>query len=248
MTRKTSTPPRSRDFLPVPVRPRQDGWTPERQVAFIETLAATANVEAAAKAAGMGRASAYALRARPDASAFREAWSIALDYAVHQLAEAALDRAINGVATPVFFQGEQIGERRYYDEKLAMFLLRLRDPQRFGRWREDRVPLAHPDAPAIRLQAALNEVENAAHATEAGEPPARSRPVPTGILLTARHAQALDDALIDRVVEQQENDSGVETEESEALTAELLRRIAALKRRQAQQAATAAEPDTEGGM
>ncbi len=52
---------------------------------------------------------------------------MALDYAVHRLSEAAFSRAMNGVTTPVFFQGEQIGERRRYDERLTQFLLRHRD-------------------------------------------------------------------------------------------------------------------------
>ena len=122
-------------FTPAPSRRREDGWTAERQVAFVEALAATANVQAACKAVGMSASSAYELRARPGATSFREAWQIALDYAVHRLGEAALDRALNGTAQPVFFQGEQIGERRRYDERLTMFVLRLRDPERFGGWR-----------------------------------------------------------------------------------------------------------------
>ncbi len=75
----------------------------------------------------MSPSSAYALRRRADAGAFRDAWEFALDYAVHRLSEAAFARAMNGVATPIFFQGEQIGERRRYDERLTQFLLRHRD-------------------------------------------------------------------------------------------------------------------------
>ena len=75
----------------------------------------------------MSPSSAYALRRRADARAFREAWDVALEYAYHRLSEAAFGRAMNGVATPVFFQGEQIGERRRYDERLTQFLLRHRD-------------------------------------------------------------------------------------------------------------------------
>ena len=49
-----------------------------------------------------------------------------------RLRDAAQSRAVNGVARPVFYKGEQIGERRYYDERLTMFILRLR----FGSWRD----------------------------------------------------------------------------------------------------------------
>lgn len=123
-------------FEPAPLRPRHDGWTPARQRAFIEALAQTACVEEAANYVGLSRASAYALRRRAGAESFRDAWDAALDLGVAQLAEAALSRALHGVATPVFYQGEQIGERRRFDEKLTMFLLRYRDPRRYGAWND----------------------------------------------------------------------------------------------------------------
>ncbi|MCB1719955.1 MAG: hypothetical protein KDK05_32950, partial [Candidatus Competibacteraceae bacterium] len=44
--------------------PRHDGWTPARQAAFLRELAASHCVSAAARAVGMSRQSAYALRAR----------------------------------------------------------------------------------------------------------------------------------------------------------------------------------------
>jgi hypothetical protein len=34
-------------FQPVPVRPRHDGWTAERQIAFVEKLADSGSVSAA---------------------------------------------------------------------------------------------------------------------------------------------------------------------------------------------------------
>src|SRR3954447_11364488 len=61
-------------FTPVPLRYRHDGWTAQRQVAFLKALAATSCVADACKAVGMSRDSAYDLRARPSAIAFRAAW------------------------------------------------------------------------------------------------------------------------------------------------------------------------------
>ncbi|HYG47975.1 MAG TPA: hypothetical protein VD846_08535 [Allosphingosinicella sp.] len=52
-------------FVPVPVKPRSDGWTPARQLAFILRLALLGGVAAAAKAVGMSRESAYRLRGHP---------------------------------------------------------------------------------------------------------------------------------------------------------------------------------------
>ena len=68
------------------------------------------------------------------------AWDAALDNAMHRLEEAALSRAIHGVARPIFYHGEQVGEWREYDERLAMFLLRYRRRHRFTE------PFAQPEA------------------------------------------------------------------------------------------------------
>ena len=59
-------------------RPRHDGWTVERQMAFIRMLHATGCVTRAAAAAGMSREGAYRLRARADHCAFAGAWDLAL--------------------------------------------------------------------------------------------------------------------------------------------------------------------------
>ena len=106
-------------------------------------------------ASGTGQHSAaYALRARADAVSFRNAWDSALDFAIRRLSDAVLSRAINGVPRAVFFQGEQIGENRYYDERLAMFLLRLRDPLHYGKWLDRREFSGHPEGSAIDLAVA----------------------------------------------------------------------------------------------
>lgn len=39
------------------------------------------------------------------------------------LAHTALERALNGVEVPVFFQGEQVGSYRRFDERLTVALL-----------------------------------------------------------------------------------------------------------------------------
>lgn len=138
-------------FDPVPIRARLDGWTTERQVAFIECLAESACVVEACRSVKMSKQSAYALRARPEAISFRNAWDAALDYATRCLADAVLSRAINGVANPVFYQGEQIGERRTYDERLAIFLLQRRDPVRYGSWRDKVKWRGHAEGAALAV-------------------------------------------------------------------------------------------------
>lgn len=65
-------------FHPVPVGPRCDGWTPERQAQFIGCLAESRSVVAACRRVSMGRESAYRLRKRPGAAGFAAAWDAAL--------------------------------------------------------------------------------------------------------------------------------------------------------------------------
>lgn len=147
---------------PMPVR-RHDGWTVEKQIAFVEALAETGVVEQACRRVGMSATSAYALRRRPCGAPFREAWEAALDYALHRLEEEVVDRARRGVARPIYYKGEQVGEWRHFDERLTMFLLRSRRPQRYGKWIEKMLapePAAtdHPD-PALRLDGTLDSLE-----------------------------------------------------------------------------------------
>ena len=69
----------SPEFEPAYPRRRFDGWTAERQEAFILALAESACVADACRAVGMSQRSAYSLRARADAVSFRNAWDTALD-------------------------------------------------------------------------------------------------------------------------------------------------------------------------
>lgn len=139
------------EFVPASPRERRDGWTPEKQVDFIDALGECGCVTEACERVGLSPSTAYRLRRRVDAYSFRAAWDAALDYAIRRLSDAAFSRALHGVTRPVWFQGEQVGERRYYDERLTMFLLRYRDPDTYGAWRDRREPRRRPDARAIAL-------------------------------------------------------------------------------------------------
>src|SRR4030095_3833827 len=57
--------------------PRRDGWTPERVTLFLTALAQCGSVEHAARAAGMTKQGAYALRSRAGGRAFALAWDAA---------------------------------------------------------------------------------------------------------------------------------------------------------------------------
>jgi hypothetical protein len=53
---------------------RRDGWTPMRQLRFLDGLARTRSVVKAAAFAGMSRESAYRLRERKDGALFAALW------------------------------------------------------------------------------------------------------------------------------------------------------------------------------
>ena len=67
-------------FTPVPLKARHDGWTPAKQLHFIEQLAATKSVRRACKAVGMSSVTAYALRNKPGAESFAAAWDSAVTF------------------------------------------------------------------------------------------------------------------------------------------------------------------------
>jgi len=119
-------------FTPVPRQcERHDGWTPARQTAFVEALADTGSVAAACKVVDMSTNGAYYLRRQPGAEEFREAWQRALDLGVQRIEDVAMDRALNGVEEPLYSYGKLIGSRKRYNDRLLMFMLRNRAPDRF---------------------------------------------------------------------------------------------------------------------
>ena len=122
------------DFTPVPRQcKRHDGWTPERQRGFIEALADTGSVKAAAHAVNMTPEGAYLLRRHPQGKSFRKAWEAALALGVMQLEDIAMQRALHGVEVPVYSYGKLVGNRVVHNDRLLMFMLRNRAPARFAK-------------------------------------------------------------------------------------------------------------------
>jgi hypothetical protein len=102
---------------------RHDSWPLETQAAFLRALSATHSVAQAAQSVGKSRQSAYRLRSRLKGQPFDLAWEVAFHHSYDVLAHTALERALNGVEVPVFFQGEQVGSYRRFDERLTVALL-----------------------------------------------------------------------------------------------------------------------------
>lgn len=101
---------------------RHDGWTPERQRIFLESLAECGTVQDACRAAGMSAASAYALRQRKSGALFALGWAAALRHARERLADELLSRAMHG-CTETVERGDEVITRHRFDNRLSMAML-----------------------------------------------------------------------------------------------------------------------------
>ena len=136
----TPPDPDDTDMVPATRGQRHDGWTPDRQRAFIGTLADTGSVSDAAQAVGMSRRSCYSLRRSKKSAAFAAAWDAAIGQASRMLADIAFDRAINGVEQHVVDRdGNVVYTHLKTNDRLLMFLLRSHNPLVYGQG-IDRLP------------------------------------------------------------------------------------------------------------
>jgi len=173
-------PPLLPAFTPVPrEKDRSNGWKPEVQRAFIEALADTGSVKAACRRVGRSEHGVYQLRRHPEAEEFRAAWEAALKLGVQRLEDVAMDRALNGVDVPVYSYGKLVGLRKSYNDRLLMFMLRNRAPERFAEGR----PKALNAMDLTRLEQEKKkwrkewELERAAELEKSRIDPARARQV-----------------------------------------------------------------------
>ena len=133
------------DFTPVPVRARRDGWTPERQRAFIRYLAAGAGPSEAAQAVGKTKQSVFALRDRAGAESFCAAWAAAAAFARERRFDASPKSAAaqfrEGVLVPRFYRGRLVSvERRFPSAPLTRLLAQL------DAWADKKQPGSEPIA------------------------------------------------------------------------------------------------------
>lgn len=145
--------PAAYHWVPVLKKRRKDGWSPDKQRAFIEALADCGSVATAAQFVNMSESSAYRLRRAPGAEAFDRAWSAAIDAASKKLLDAAFERALVGSDEPVFDRdGRRVGRRLRQSDRLLMFLLRAYGPDCFrdaAARRSPPAPTAVPVAEAL---------------------------------------------------------------------------------------------------
>lgn len=123
-------------FRPVHLRHRCDGWSEERQCAFLTALYLTGSVTAAARSVRMAPASAYRLRTCQGAASFAAAWDHVLsppgsgrwkqpreDF--RKVTDLQLRRRLDsGFVQPVIYRGEMRAIRKKPDDSALFRLLR----------------------------------------------------------------------------------------------------------------------------
>lgn len=128
-------------FHPVRVKPRQGGWSIERQCAFLAQLYFTGSVTAAARRVGLTRESAHRLRKRPGAESFAAAWDRVLAPPgtghcrgekpdMRKVTPGALrERVETGLVRPVVYHGTMTAIAQKPDNSALLRLLRRQDAQ-----------------------------------------------------------------------------------------------------------------------
>lgn len=171
------------DFRPdVPDSTRHDGWTAERQKAFLTALSLGHTVTRACAIVDMSPRSAYSLRNAARGAAFRLGWDAALLHARDVLADELMERAFNGVRDTVTGDDGRITTRHRHDNLLAFRMLSRLD-------RRADASCTDANAAAVRLAAA--DFEQLLDLVARDAAPARA-----GLFLAARlGAEAREDDL-----------------------------------------------------
>ncbi len=112
--------------------PRGNSITPDRQRAFIATLAATGIVTQAARRIGASLEALYRLRHQPGAEGFARAWEQAIERGVTRLEDCALELALRGEELPIVSAGKLLGTYRKHNFGHIRFILSQRRPGRYG--------------------------------------------------------------------------------------------------------------------
>ncbi|WP_375398761.1 hypothetical protein [uncultured Sphingomonas sp.] len=105
---------------------RHDGWTPERQRAFLCAIAEGETVERACRAVGLSVSSVYAFRQRAAGAAFALGWHAAGLLGRERIADRMMTRAIDGqVETVTRPDGSTITRHRFDNRTGLAMLVRL---------------------------------------------------------------------------------------------------------------------------
>lgn len=104
---------------------------------FLTVLAERCNVSEAARAAGIGRTTAYEWREEePD---FAADWDAAEQTAADRLESEAWRRGVDGVDKPIHYQGVLVGTMKEYSDRMLEILLKGHRPEKYV----DRIKAEH---------------------------------------------------------------------------------------------------------
>jgi len=78
---------------------------------------------------------------------FEQAWILAQEEQADLIEQTALERALQGVDKPVWFQGEQVGTDKQYDNNLLITMLKAAKPEKY----KDRKEVTGKGGGAIEL-------------------------------------------------------------------------------------------------
>ncbi|MFD1786630.1 hypothetical protein ACFSC3_03495 [Sphingomonas floccifaciens] len=127
---------------------RADGWTPDRQRAFLDYIAQGLTVSDGATLVGLSATSAYAFRQRAAGAAFAVGWQAALLLQRNRLVDELTSRAFRGNTDTVTNHKGETVERHRHDNRLALALL-----TRLDKIAAAELPDRTDDARAARLAA-----------------------------------------------------------------------------------------------
>jgi hypothetical protein len=99
---------------------QSNGWTIERQRAFLEMLSTCGNVERSAGFVGMDRSGAYSFRQSAAGKAFDLAWNAALLLARQRMIDETYDLAFEGSVEQIYRDGKLVQEKRKRDPKMLL--------------------------------------------------------------------------------------------------------------------------------
>jgi hypothetical protein len=148
---QTLTTTRARRAIRAVVRQRVA--TLKAKARFLRAFSSTGNVRKSALAVQVGRRTVYQWLKADDK--FRQLYDDAHDDAVDDLEAEARRRAVDGVLTPVYQGGVQVGVIREYSDALLSLLLRGKRPEVF----RERVEHTGKDGRPIEIEAIRAETD-----------------------------------------------------------------------------------------
>lgn len=139
---------------PEALRYRHDGFTPEKQRAFLAALEQTGCVDDACRMARVSDTTAY--RTREKLPGFAQAWNAALARAAMPVRALAWERATKGAEIKLIRGGKHVESRFKPSDSILRLLMQGSDPEAYGRpfggagGARGKVSLAQLDATSVK--------------------------------------------------------------------------------------------------